>query len=198
MLRTNTETIGFVAFMIAVVVWRAWETYQKQGSVRGMTSMMWSFYAMVALTVLIFGGTVLEFFLVKRVFHPSLSLLGVLLFILANLLRLRAIRTLGNFWSLHVEIRERHQFVRGGPYAFIRHPAYTSFVMEHVAVPLVGNAWWSLTATVLLYIPMILLRLNKEESALVGKFGDAYRAYQREVGALVPKPMAFRRGLVPR
>jgi protein-S-isoprenylcysteine O-methyltransferase Ste14 len=70
--------------------------------------------------------------------------------------------------------------------------------MEHIAVPLVGNAWWSLAATVLLYIPMILLRLNKEESALVGKFGDAYRAYQREVGALAPKPMAFRRRVVPR
>ena len=160
--------------------------------------MMWSFFAMVALTTLIFGGTVLEFFFVKRPFCASLSLLGVLLFVLANLLRLSATRALGKFWSLHVEIRDQHQFVRGGPYAFVRHPAYASFVIEHIGVPLVGNAWWSLSVAVLLYIPMVLLRLNKEEAALVGKFGDAYRAYQREVGALVPKLTAFRRVPVPR
>ena len=196
--RTSGETVGFVAFMTIVVVWRAWETYRKQGSVRGKTSMLWSFYVMVGLTALIFGGTALEFFLVKRVFHAWISMSGVALFVLANLLRLRAIQALGSFWSLHVEIREGHQFVRSGPYAFIRHPAYASFVLEHIAVPLAGNAWWSLTASFLLYIPMVLLRLNKEESALVIRFGDAYRAYQCDVGALIPKLIAFRRRTISR
>ena len=160
--------------------------------------MMWSFYAMVGLTTLIFGGAVLEFFLVKREFHPWISLLGVVLFVLANLLRIRAIRTLGRFWSLHVEIRDQHQFVQEGPYAVVRHPAYASFVLEHLAVPLVGNAWWSLTATIVLYIPMVYWRLNKEEVALIGKFGEPYSTYRRTVGALLPKLAAFRRVSSPR
>jgi protein-S-isoprenylcysteine O-methyltransferase Ste14 len=196
--RSNAETIGFIAFMIGVAVWRAWETFRKQGSARGTTSMMWSFYAMVSLTTLIFGGTVLEFFLARRVFHPWVSLLGVVLVVLANVLRIHAIRTLGRFWSLHVEIREQHSFVREGPYAFVRHPAYASFVIEHIAVPLVGNAWWSLTAAIVLYIPMVYFRLNKEEAALIGKFGESYSTYQRKVGALMPKLAAFRRVNGPR
>ena len=66
------------------------------------------------------------------------------LFVAANVIRVMAIRALGRFWSLHVEIREPHQFVQDGPYRIVRHPVYSSFVIEHIAIPLVGNAWWSL------------------------------------------------------
>lgn len=153
--------------------------------------MAWSLGVMVTLTCLIFGGTVAEFFLVPRTRYLWVSGLGLVLFALANVLRIRATQALGRFWSLQVEIREQHQFVREGPYRWVRHPAYASFVIEHIAVPLVGNAWWSLTAAVVLYVPMVLLRLNTEEGALVGKFGDVYRRYQAEVRALVPR--VFRR-----
>jgi protein-S-isoprenylcysteine O-methyltransferase Ste14 len=160
---------------------------------RGRTSMQWSFYAMVALTGLIFGGTIVEFFFVPRPHRLSVSLIGVVLFLVANRMRIRAIRSLGAFWSLHVEIRDQHEFRCVGPYTYVRHPAYASFVLEHLAVPLVGNAWWSLAAVILLYVPMVVLRLKNEEAALVAKFGDAYRRYQRDVGALVPKWSAFRK-----
>jgi protein-S-isoprenylcysteine O-methyltransferase Ste14 len=187
------EKVCFVLFMAGIVVWRAWETWRKQGQVRGQTSMQWSFYAMVALTALIFGGTVCEFFFVSRPHRLEISLLGMVLFVAANIMRIRAIRTLGRFWSLHVEIREQHEFRRVGPYRFVRHPAYASFVLEHLAVPLVGNAWWSFGAAVLLYVPMVLWRMRTEEAALAAKFGESYRSYQREVGALFPRLSAFRR-----
>jgi protein-S-isoprenylcysteine O-methyltransferase Ste14 len=180
--------------MIAIVVWRAGETFRNQGSARGTTTMRWSFSAMLGLTGLIFGGTVVEFFFVPRPLNLWVSALGLVLVVLAGVLRLRAIRALGRFWSLHVEVRERHEFIREGPYQFVRHPAYSAFVVEHVAVPLIGNAWWSLAAALLLYVPVVLLRLQREEAALVGKFGDAYRAYQQDVGALIPKWSAFRAG----
>lgn len=186
--------IAFVVFMALAVAWRVWETFRKQGSERGSTQMRWSFYVLFALSCVIFGGTVVEFFLVERARHLWLSVLGVCLFVTANLLRVSAIRTLGKYWSLHVEVRERHHFIRSGPYRYVRHPAYLAFVVEHVAVPLVGNAWWSLGIAVLLYAPMVLLRMREEERALVAKFGDAYCAYQREVGALWPKCRLLRRG----
>jgi len=176
-----------VVFMVGIVIWRVWETFRKQGSERGQTTMLWSFYALFALSCIIFGGTLLEFFLVNRPFHPVVSLAGIVLFAAANLVRATAIRTLGRFWSLHIEIRAQHDFVREGLYGYVRHPAYLSFVLEHIAVPLVGNAWWSLAVAVFVYVPLILFRIKQEEVALVAKFGDAYTIYQRQVGALWPK-----------
>lgn len=190
---SKVDTVWFVAFMCFVVVWRVWETFRKQGVERGRTSMVWSFYALFALSIVIFGGTVAEFFFVKRVYRVEWAVAGMILFVVANVIRISAIRSLGRYWSLHVEVREQHPFVHEGPYRYVRHPAYLSFVLEHIAVPLVGNAWWSLAVTVGVYVPLIVLRLSREEAALVGKFGDVYRAYQQKVGALVPRLSAFRR-----
>ena len=190
---SKTGTVLFVAFMCFAIVWRTWETLRKQGMERGHISMAWSFYVLFALSGVIFGGTVAEFFFIKRVYRVEWAVLGVILFLLANAIRVSAVRSLGRYWSVHVEMREHHPFVREGLYRYVRHPAYLSFVLEHIAVPLVGNAWWSLTIAVFVFVPLLLLRLSREEAALVDKFGDAYRAYQREVGALVPKWSAFRR-----
>ncbi len=187
MTHSSTATIGFTVFVVAALGWRAWETFRKQGAARGSTSMMWSFYALVGLTTVIFVGTMLEFFLVSRPFRPAIAVAGVALFGLANWLRIVAIRALDRYWSLHIEIREQQPLIQQGPYGWVRHPAYSAFVIEHVAVPLVGNAWWSLGLTLLLYVPMILWRIHKEEAALVAKFGERYRDYQRRVGRLVPR-----------
>ncbi len=189
----TVRTICFATFMALAIGWRVAETFHKQGQARGRTQMMWSFYVLFALSCLIFGGTIAEFFLVKRPYNPVVAALGVVLFVGANVVRVRAIRTLGRFWSLHVEIREEQRFVREDVFRYVRHPAYFSFVVEAIAVPLVGNAWWSLAVAVVLYLPMIVLRLRREEVALVDKFGDRYTAYQHEVGALVPRVSAFRR-----
>jgi protein-S-isoprenylcysteine O-methyltransferase Ste14 len=149
--------------------------------------MMWSFYTLVALGCAVFGGTVIEFFFVPRPFYYSAALLGVALLIVAGVIRMAAIRTLGKFWSLHIEIRTEHVFVRQGLYRYVRHPAYLSFLLEIIAIPLIGNAWWSLGAALVGYVPLLLLRLRQEEAALVARFGDTYRAYQQEVGALIPR-----------
>jgi len=187
------KIIFFVVFMVFATLWRVWETFRKQGSARGQTSLVWSFYLLFALSVVIFLGTIVEFWLVPRPFHWTPALVGAALFVGANIIRIRAIRALGKFWSLHIEIREQHQFVRSGIYGSIRHPAYLSFVLEHIAVPLAGNAWWALAVTVVVYVPVLLWRWHTEELALCAKFGESYRAYQREVGAWWPRGWTGRR-----
>jgi protein-S-isoprenylcysteine O-methyltransferase Ste14 len=36
-------------------------------------------------------------------------------------------------------------------------------------------------------VPLLLMRIRREEAAMVEKFGDTYREYQQEVGALIPR-----------
>ena len=44
----------------------------------------------------------------------------------------------------------------------------------------------------LAFVPAMFLRLRLEEPALVEKFGDAYREYQRTTSAFVPWPPGVR------
>jgi protein-S-isoprenylcysteine O-methyltransferase Ste14 len=154
---------------------------------RGCASTPWSFYLLFAMSCAVFVGTALEFFFVDRQYHLVPMIIGVGLFLVASGIRVAAIRTLGRYWSLHIEIQEEHEFVQNGVYSIVRHPAYLSFVMEHIAVPLVGNAWWSLLITVVGYIPLLWLRIVREDAVLVERFGAPCRAYQQQVGALLPR-----------
>ena len=101
-------------------------------------------------------------------------------------LRRAAIHALGRFWSLHVEIRDAHEFVRSGPFRFVRHPTYLSMILELLALCLILCAPWSAGLGLLALVPALRRRLRTEEAALVEKFGPAYREYQRSTPALFP------------
>jgi protein-S-isoprenylcysteine O-methyltransferase Ste14 len=188
---TTLQKVCFATLMVVFIIWRAWETHRRQGSVRGSVSMSWSIHALVFCTGVVFVGTMLEFCFVPRRHSLVVSAFGVGLFLVAHLLRLKAIRALDRYWSLHIEIRETQELVQEGIYGYMRHPAYAAFILEHAAVPLIANAWWSFGAACFLYVPMLLLRMRMEEAALVTKFGDKYRDYQRRVGALLPRLSAM-------
>ena len=101
-------------------------------------------------------------------------------------LRRSAIAALGKFWSLHVEIRETHEFVRGGPFRWMRHPTYCSMILELLAAAFILQAPLTLAVVALLFVVALVERVRLEETALVEKFGEAYRAYQRSTPAVIP------------
>jgi protein-S-isoprenylcysteine O-methyltransferase Ste14 len=103
-------------------------------------------------------------------------------------LRRRAIAALGKFWSLHVEIRAEHEFVRSGPFRFVRHPAYFSMILELLALTVICQAWFTMLAIPLLFVPVLLRRIALEETALIEKFGPSYQEYRRTTPALFPRP----------
>jgi protein-S-isoprenylcysteine O-methyltransferase Ste14 len=186
-------SVLFVLFMVFVTVQRVLETFKRRPTLKGELSVRWSFPLLMGVHTLIFAGTVVEYFLVARAVRYWLSAVAVLLYAGSVLLRNLAIRTLGRYWSLHIEIRSQHRLVRQGVYGLVRHPAYLSVVVELVSVPLVANAYFTLLVTVLVYVPLLMWRLRHEEQALVAKFGEEYRSYQQEVGRLLPKWSALRR-----
>jgi len=100
-------------------------------------------------------------------------------------LRRRAIRELGKMWSLHVEIREQHQLVMSGPYRWVRHPAYTSMVLELAAFGLILQSGYTSALVALLFVPTLLLRIRIEEAALRERVAG-YSDYQRSTPALLP------------
>jgi len=175
--------VGFLAFAI---VERLYERRFSLQANRGDVKMLWSYVAFFTLHVLIYAGTGVEYFLLRRTVIGPLVVVGLILFVVSLVLRLTAIRTLGRFWSLNLEIRKNHELVREGIYRHMRHPAYLAIMLEVISIPLVGNAWWVLAFSVAIYIPLLLIRWRAEEREMIGKFGDAYEQYRREVPAFLP------------
>jgi protein-S-isoprenylcysteine O-methyltransferase Ste14 len=175
-----------LAFLTFAVVERLYERRFSQSAKRGDVKMLWSYAAFHILHALIYVGTGLEFFLLRRTVIWPLVVLGLILFAVSLGLRLTAIRTLGRYWSLNLEIRKDHQLVREGIYQYMRHPAYSAIMLEVVAIPLVGNAGYTLLVSLFVYVPLLLARWVREEKEMIAKFGPAYEKYREEVPAFWP------------
>ena len=165
---------------------RTFERRYSRQAVRGERKMDWSFTAFHTLHVVIYFGTAVESLLLQQPVCWPLTALGLALFLISVVVRFIAIRTLGKFWSLHLEIREGHQLVRGGIYQYVRHPAYAAIMLEVISIPLVGNAYYALLVAVGLYIPLLFIRWRREEAEMVAKFGLQYERYRQEVPAFIP------------
>lgn len=75
----------------------------------------------------------------------------------------------------------------GGIYKHIRHPQTTGEMPMFIAFAFAINSWFLVLYTfvfLIIYIPLIMYF---EEKDLVKRFGDDYRQYQKDVGALLPK-----------
>jgi protein-S-isoprenylcysteine O-methyltransferase Ste14 len=176
----------YLIFIIGAAVERFAERRFSHQAVRGERRMAWSYRVLHPLHIAIYLGAVAEFYGLARPVRLPVVGLGLGLFAVSLAVRLTAIRALGKFWSLHLEIRDGHRLVTEGIYRYVRHPAYLAIMLEVVALPVVGGCWFTLLFAVLAYIPMLLLRWHTEEREMVAKFGEQYQRYQREVPAFLP------------
>ena len=140
---------------------------------------------MLAGTVMV-AGSVVEFFVRQMSLNGWTFIAGWICALASLVIRRKAIAALGKFWSLHVEIRENHQFVRTGPFRWVRHPTYFSMILELLGLGLIMNATYTLVIVAVIFVPTLAFRINYEEKALVEKFGDAYQDYRRNTPAVFP------------
>jgi protein-S-isoprenylcysteine O-methyltransferase len=135
---------------------------------------------------LMLGGGIAEFVLKGQHISWPMFVAGWVIALFSLAIRRSAIAALGRFWSLHVEIRENHQLVKDGPFRFMRHPTYFSMILELLSAGVILGAVYTVAVVFLVFIPALYLRLKLEEFALVEKFGDAYKNYQRTTPAIFP------------
>ncbi len=92
---------------------------------------------------------------------------------------------LGRNWSGTVTLKQDHELVERGPYAIVRHPIYTGFLVALVGVALALGTVRALAAIAGVAIAFAL-KVRVEERFLGEQFGDAHAAYRRRVRALIP------------
>lgn len=97
-----------------------------------------------------------------------------------------AARTMGRNWSLVARVREDHQLVTSGPFAWVRHPIYAAMALFLIAWALSSGREYYLIVGLPIFIAGTLIRTRREEALLRGQFGAQYDAYAARVKRFVP------------
>jgi len=142
------------------------EAGHDPGSVREMLTLRLFMFA----GILIWSAPLQSFFLRGLALQWWTFTAGWVFSLASFAIRRRAIAALGKFWSLHVEIRENHQFV--APAVPLGSPSDLFFDDPGVARTGVNHErGLFLACRVCLFCAGAALRLKLEETALVEKFG---------------------------
>jgi len=122
-------------------------------------------------------------------FGRVLNLTGLVIFLCGCAFVLWARRTLGKMWGLstsrNVKLRDDHQIIQDGPYAFVRNPMYFGWWVAMFGLVLVYPTW-----VVLLFLAFSVVafigRARREDAVLAERFGEAWTEYKKHTRFLIP------------
>ncbi len=119
-------------------------------------------------------------------FAAVIQLLGAFLLFLGLPLFTAGAYLTGKY--VYSKLPEERPLLQRGPYRYIRHPIYLSFLLTSVGFLLLAENIVMLP----LFFALTAIRYPKpEEEELIRLYGDAYRAYRKRTGRFFPK---LRRG----
>lgn len=119
-------------------------------------------------------------------FPNWLRWLGIALGCASFMLYIWALVTLGKEWSPHLQTRKNHHLVTTGPYARIRHPLYSFYIIFMISNALITANCIFITLLVVSII-VLVRRIPMEEQKLIETFGKEYRIYMQKTRGLIPK-----------
>lgn len=109
--------------------------------------------------------------------------LWLMLFVLAQGLRVWCIYSLGRFWNTKIIVLPGSEFVNRGPYQFFRHPNYAVVALEFTALSLLFQAPITGILFLFLHVLFLLIRIPAEEKALRLLVGSERQREQSAVRA---------------
>jgi protein-S-isoprenylcysteine O-methyltransferase Ste14 len=98
---------------------------------------------------------------------------------------------LGRNWSGTVTVKEGHELIRSGPYAFVRHPIYTG-ILAAVLGTVIASSTVHAALGLLVIAAALLRKLRIEERFMRETFPGEYERYSAAVPALIPFTKARR------
>jgi methyltransferase len=112
---------------------------------------------------------------------PALAVTALVGTLVAEVLRVWAIATLGERWNVRIIVVPGLPPVTSGPYRFVRHPNYVAVVLELLCVPLMYGAWVTAIVFTIGNGLMLLVRIRAEEAALGDHYAEHFAATPRFV-----------------
>jgi protein-S-isoprenylcysteine O-methyltransferase Ste14 len=184
----QTAVILSTALLFYSIDFRYIRHYDKQRKAAG-TGRSWDF------TLLMFAAVALV--AAQPVFMPVLGLqitaltglflqlLGVVLLIGSMVLNIWSRRHLKQFYSERVELQPEHRIIESGPYAYVRHPIFTSFFGLVTGLLLVNPSVPTLALTI--YTFWDFTRAARQEESLLAQNLPGYLEYTARTKAFIPE-----------
>jgi protein-S-isoprenylcysteine O-methyltransferase Ste14 len=92
---------------------------------------------------------------------------------------------LGRNWSGAVTVKEGHELIRSGPYAYVRHPIYTGLITAVAGTAIVSGTVRAALGFVIVAVSLPR-KLRTEEVFMRETFPGEYQRYSADVPALIP------------
>jgi protein-S-isoprenylcysteine O-methyltransferase Ste14 len=92
---------------------------------------------------------------------------------------------LGRNWSGAVTVKQGHELIRSGPYAYVRHPIYTGLLAMLLGTVLISATARAIVGLVII-VAALVGKLRTEEALMRETFPGEYERYSAEVPALIP------------
>ena len=116
--------------------------------------------------------------------NPLVSILiGIVLAMIFTPIVIKGVRDAGKETMQPSETTELY----GGIYRYIRHPQTLGEMPWWIIIPIFLNSLFLAIWALIMVIIVTPIMIYYEEKDLVKRFGDAYREYQQNTGALIPK-----------
>ena len=191
----SVNIIGEIVWVLGIVAWYIIRyPFERRGRRVPVASSRRSVSERIALAAALAGLAVVPGFYVatgipETADYPShlwAVVIGAAIFCLAMWVFRRTHKQLGRNWSITLEIRQKHELICAGPYAHVRHPMYTSFLLMGLAQAFLLPNWVAGLAGIVGFAVLFFLRVDKEERMMLDVFGPQYRAYMDKTKRIIP------------
>ena len=99
--------------------------------------------------------------------NSSVQYVGVIIIFIGIILRLFAVVTLGQFFTVDVTIRQNHKLKKDGLYKYLRHPSYFASLVSFIGMGWTFNNWLSLLLLVVAILIVFINAYKKCEKLLI-------------------------------
>ncbi len=118
--------------------------------------------------------------------HDFWRISGFLIGVYGMWLFYRVHKILGDNWSPVLEIRKEHELIVAGPYAYVRHPMYSSMLLWSVSFSLLTANWFYAGCLWTGVFILLFFRVPDEENLMYEQFGAQYLEYKEKTRRLIP------------
>ncbi len=91
---------------------------------------------------------------------------------------------LGRNWSSGPSVKEGHELITSGPYAYVRHPIYSGLLAALLGTSILCGIQWILVLSFVGYA--FVVRIPREEDLMMQLFPGTYPEYKRRTKKLIP------------
>ncbi|BBA43887.1 MULTISPECIES: methyltransferase family protein [Burkholderia] len=115
------------------------------------------------------------------------AMAGLISYVAGLLLRLNAMSTLNQYFTMKLTVAPGHRLVDHGPYRFVRHPGYLGLILILSAPSMLYPGSMLLALAVVVFVgAATCYRVVLEERMLMTAIGPSYGVYRQSVDCIVP------------